>query len=53
MRGINEMKYYPKKYDIIVVGAGHAGYEAALAAARMGCNVLIMTIDLDGIAKMP
>lgn len=53
MRGINEMNYYPKKYDIIVVGAGHAGYEAALAAARMGCNVLIMTIDLDGIAKMP
>jgi len=53
MHGINEMNYYPKKYDIIVVGAGHAGYEAALAAARMGCNVLIMTIDLDGIAKMP
>jgi len=45
--------YYPKKYDIIVVGAGHAGCEAALAAARMGCSVLIMTIDLDGIAKMP
>jgi tRNA uridine 5-carboxymethylaminomethyl modification enzyme len=47
------MNYYPKKYDIIVVGAGHAGCEAALAAARMGCSVLIMTIDLDGIAKMP
>lgn len=47
------MSYYPKKYDIIVVGAGHAGCEAALAAARMGCSVLIMTIDLDGIAKMP
>ena len=45
--------YYPKKYDIIVVGAGHAGCEAALAAARMGCSVLILTIDLDGIAKMP
>jgi tRNA uridine 5-carboxymethylaminomethyl modification enzyme len=44
---------YPKKYDIIVVGAGHAGCEAALAAARMGCSVLVMTIDLDGIAKMP
>jgi tRNA uridine 5-carboxymethylaminomethyl modification enzyme len=50
---INKMNYYPKKYDIIVVGAGHAGCEAALAAARMGCSVLIMTIDLDGIAKMP
>jgi tRNA uridine 5-carboxymethylaminomethyl modification enzyme len=47
------MSSYPKKYDIIVVGAGHAGCEAALAAARMGCSVLIMTIDLDGIAKMP
>jgi len=47
------MSVYPKKYDIIVVGAGHAGYEAALAAARMGCSVLVMTIDLDGIAKMP
>ncbi len=47
------MSSYPKKYDIIVVGAGHAGCEAALAAARMGCSVLIMTIDLDGIARMP
>jgi tRNA uridine 5-carboxymethylaminomethyl modification enzyme len=47
------MSYYPRKYDIIVVGAGHAGCEAALATARMGCAVLVMTIDLDGIAKMP
>ncbi len=47
------MSYSPKNYDVIVVGAGHAGCEAALAAARMGCSVLIMTIDLDGIAKMP
>ncbi|MBF0411491.1 MAG: tRNA uridine-5-carboxymethylaminomethyl(34) synthesis enzyme MnmG [Desulfamplus sp.] len=47
------MKHYKKKYDIIVVGAGHAGCEAALAAARMGCSVLLMTIDLDKIATMP
>jgi tRNA uridine 5-carboxymethylaminomethyl modification enzyme len=53
MRGIFEVSYYPKNYDVIVVGAGHAGCEAALAAARMGCSVLLMTIDLDGIAKMP
>ena len=47
------MVYYPKKYDIIVVGAGHAGCEAALAAARMGCSVLLVAIDLDKIAAMP
>jgi tRNA uridine 5-carboxymethylaminomethyl modification enzyme len=44
---------YSKKYDIIVVGAGHAGCEAALAAARMGCSVLLVAIDLDKLAAMP
>ena len=47
------MVYSQKKYDIIVVGAGHAGCEAALAAARMGCSVLLMAIDLDKLAAMP
>lgn len=47
------MTFYRKKYDIIVVGAGHAGCEAALAAARMGCSVLLMAIDLDKVAAMP
>jgi tRNA uridine 5-carboxymethylaminomethyl modification enzyme len=47
------MADYQKKYDIIVVGAGHAGCEAALAAARMGCRVLLMAIDLDKVAAMP
>ncbi|MEN8244575.1 MAG: tRNA uridine-5-carboxymethylaminomethyl(34) synthesis enzyme MnmG [Thermodesulfobacteriota bacterium] len=47
------MTYYQKKYDLIVVGAGHAGCEAALAAARMGCSVLMMAIDLDKVAAMP
>jgi len=47
------MAFYPKKYDVIVVGAGHAGCEAALAAARMGCSVLLMAIDLDKVAAMP
>lgn len=47
------MFYYGKKYDVIVVGAGHAGCEAALAAARMGCSVLLMMIDLDKTAVMP
>ncbi len=47
------MTFYAKKYDIIVIGAGHAGCEAALAAARMGCSVLLMAIDLDKLAAMP
>jgi len=47
------MKIYTRKYDIIVVGAGHAGCEAALAAARMGCKVLLLAIDLGKIAAMP
>ncbi len=47
------MAFYPRKYDIIVIGAGHAGCEAALAAARMGCTVLLLAIDLDKVAAMP
>ncbi len=47
------MDVYQKCYDIIVVGAGHAGCEAALAAARMGCSVLLVAIDLDKLAAMP
>lgn len=51
--GVAIMAFYSKKYDIIVVGAGHAGCEAALAAARMGCRVLLLAIDLDKLAAMP
>ena len=41
-----------KKYEVIVIGAGHAGCEAALAAARMGCSTLMLTMNLDSIALM-
>jgi len=41
-----------KKYDVIVIGAGHAGCEAALASARLGCSTLMLTMNLDTIAHM-
>ena len=43
---------HPKQYDVIVVGAGHAGIEAALAAAKMGCATLLITNNLDTIGQM-
>ncbi len=46
------MPTYPKTYDILVIGAGHAGCEAALSASRMGCSVLLFTMSLDAIARM-
>ncbi|WP_028608687.1 tRNA uridine-5-carboxymethylaminomethyl(34) synthesis enzyme MnmG [Paenibacillus harenae] len=47
------MRYLAGEYDVIVIGAGHAGCEAALAAARMGCETLLLTINLDMVAFMP
>lgn len=46
------MYSYGKEYEVIVVGAGHAGCEAALAAARMGCRTLLLNLSLDAVAQM-
>ena len=43
---------YPQRYGVIVIGAGHAGVEAALAASRLGCKVAILTQNLDTVGQM-
>ncbi|MGI6649493.1 MAG: tRNA uridine-5-carboxymethylaminomethyl(34) synthesis enzyme MnmG [Bacillota bacterium] len=47
------MQFKVGDYDVVVIGAGHAGCEAALAAARMGCRTVVFTISVEGIALMP
>lgn len=47
------MDYFAGSYDVVVVGAGHAGCEAALAAARLGCSTIVFSINLDSMANMP
>lgn len=47
------MEYFSEKYDVIVIGAGHAGIEAALASARLGVKTAIFTINLDWVGNMP
>ena len=47
------MEYFAKQYDVAVIGAGHAGIEAALAAARLGAKTVVFAINLDSIGNMP
>ena len=47
------MKNLEQFFDIIVVGAGHAGCEASLACARLGLNTVMLTVSVDGVALMP
>ncbi|MGN0531873.1 MAG: tRNA uridine-5-carboxymethylaminomethyl(34) synthesis enzyme MnmG [Eubacterium sp.] len=47
------MEYFAGKYDVIVIGAGHAGIEAALASARLGVSTAVFTINLDWVGNMP
>ena len=47
------MEYTAKKYDVAVIGAGHAGTEAALAAARLNCSTIIFTINMDSVGNLP
>ncbi len=47
------MKYFAKQYDVAVIGAGHAGIEAALASSRLGCLTAVFTINMDWVGNMP
>lgn len=47
------MQYFAKQYEVAVIGAGHAGIEAGLASARLGCSTIVFTINLDWIGNMP
>ena len=47
------MNYNMGEFDVAVIGAGHAGVEAALSSARLGCRTIMLTISLDQIANMP
>ena len=47
------MEYFAGEFDVAVIGAGHAGIEAALASARLGCKTVIFTINMDAVGNCP
>ena len=50
---MSEKKFIEEEYDVVIVGAGHAGCEAALASARLGLSTVMFTVSVDSIALMP
>ncbi len=52
-KGSDRMKYFAGEFDVAVIGAGHAGIEAALSAARLGCRTVVFTINMDAVGNCP
>lgn len=51
--GVSILNYFAGNFDVAVIGAGHAGIEAALASARLGCNTVVFTINMDAVGNCP
>ena len=53
VKGVEKMSYFAGNYDVVVIGAGHAGIEAGLASARLGCKTAVFTINMDSVGNCP